>query len=418
MKQHIKWMGTILLVVFLTFSFLSCQNTPNVNEDGSYTITFVDYEGDIIQETTCFPNEACSITTPANPNNIGNRYFVRWSVWESEYANLAENTTIKPIYTLDNRVFVIANREVLFYSFFIMLGILTALMLGLREAKRMKVNQDALIDGFLWIVPVAILGARLWYVVFEWDQFIYGGFFPSILRALGFASGTLDFSTFGLSGLAIHGAFFTAIVCAYFYTKAKKINIYQILDLVAVGFIIAQVFGRWGNFFNQEAHGPLVGGITSGVANLSLEEQFNHLRYTIGLPEFIVNNMFIRQGFHSFSLEPLSGYYHPTFFYELFFNFIGFLIMLVLRRLRFIKFGELFSFYLIWYGANRIFIEILRTDPLTFVFLGITFRSAIVTSVLMIIGGIALSLWIRFKKHGEGYDTLPGFLVCPKKQSS
>ena len=407
-KSRKIFAGLIMLLLFITLSACQGDPLPTHNEDGSFTITFVDYDDSVLKTINCMPEVPCEITPPANPNNKENTYFVRWSVWPSSFDDIREHTTIKAIYTLDNRVFVIGDRSVLFYSFFIMLGILTALGLGLKEAKRMKINQDALIDGFLWIVPVSILGARLWYVVFELDQFVYGGFFPSLLRSLGFASGTLDFSTFGLSGLAIHGAFFTAVICTYFYARKKKIEMLQIIDLIAVGFIIAQVFGRWGNFFNQEAHGPIVGGLTNGTMNLSLEEQFHYLRYTIGLPEFIVNNMYIRQGLHGIGLEPFSAYYHPTFFYELFINFIGFGIMLVLRRVKQIRFGELFSFYLIWYGGNRIFIELLRTDPLTFELFGITFKSAIVTSVLMILGGVLLSVLIRLKWKRGGYDSLPG----------
>ncbi|MDP2425248.1 MAG: prolipoprotein diacylglyceryl transferase [Candidatus Izemoplasmatales bacterium] len=417
MKSIKLWM-TFLLIVIASFAVLSCASVPTTNPDNTFTVVFVDHDNTVLKTITCDVAEPCDIVPPANPNNKENTYFTRWSVFESDFDEIQSNTTIKAIYTLDNRVVVIGNRAILFYSFFIMLGIIAALFLGLKEAKRLNVNQDALIDGFLWIVPVAILGARLWYVAFELEQFVYGGFFPSVLRVLGFSSGTLDFSTFGLSGLAIHGAFFTAIVCAYFFTKKRKIDLLRVIDFIAIGFIIAQAFGRWGNFFNQEAHGPLVGGLTNNLANLSLKEQFEFLRYSVGLPEFVVNNMYIQAGFHSFATEPLTGFYHPTFFYEMFFNLIGFGIMLVLRRIPHIKFGEIFGFYLIWYGLNRIFIEILRTDPLTFVFLGITFRSAIVTSVLMILGGIALSLYIRLKLKGEGYDSVPGHFTCPRKKIS
>ena len=291
---------------------------------------------------------------------------------------------------------------------------MVALFLGLRECKRTGIKQDDLIDGFLWIVPVAILGARLWYVAFEPARFWYGGFFPLLLRTIGFSSGTLDFSSFGLAGLAIHGGFFTALICVYFYTKKRKIDVFKVLDVVAVGFIIAQAFGRWGNFFNQEAHGGIVGGMTNGVANLSIQEQYNFLRYTLNLPEFIVNNMYIVRGWHSITVEPLTGFYHPTFFYESSINLLGFFIMLFLRRIKKIHFGELMSFYLIWYGGLRIFIETMRTDPLVFEFLGMSFRTAIVTSVLMILAGIGLSLLIRLKFKGNTYETVPGYFGYKK----
>lgn len=409
----LSFLGLLFIGLILT----GCTNEPVTNGDGTFTITFYDQyaEEPTLKTITCNVGETCEIIAPATPDNKENAYFTRWSVWESQWDSIQENTTIEPIYTLDNRVVTIGDRSVVFYSFFIMTGIMVALGLGLREVKRTGIKQDDIIDGFLWIVPVSILGARLWYVVFEWDQFVYGEFFPSLLRVLGFSTGRLEFSSFGLSGLAIHGAFFVALICVLFYTKKRKMNLWKIVDVLAIGFIIAQAFGRWGNFFNQEAHGGLVGGITNGAANLSLEEQFNYLRYTIGIPEFIVNNMYITRGIGGFDVTPLTGYYHPTFFYESMFNVLGFAIMLILRRIKTVRFGELLSFYLIWYGALRIFIETMRTDPLTFTLFGLTLKSAIATSSLMILGGIGLSLFIRFKLKGETYATVPGYIEFKKK---
>lgn len=413
MNKYIK-VFLIIIAIFLTGSLGACQSNTGPATD-QYTVTFEDYDGTVLKTITCQVGDACDITPPAAPDNKENSYFTRWSMFESQYSSIDRDTVIKAIYTLDNRVITIGDRSVVFYSFFIITGIIVALLIGLRETDRIGLKRDDLLDGFLWIVPLSILGARLWYVVFEWNNFAYGGFFPSLLRILGFSSGTLDFSSFGLAGLAIHGAFVTAIICAYFYTKKRKIDIFKIIDIVAVGFIIAQAFGRWGNFFNQEAHGGLVGGITNGVANLTIEQQYNYLRYTLHLPEFIVNNMYITQGLHSLAVEPLTGFYHPTFFYESTINLIGFGIMLLLRRWKKIYFGELLSFYLIWYGGLRIFIETMRTDPLTFNFLGMTLKSAIVTSTLMIIAGIGLSVLIRTKRKGMTYGTVPGYFGYKKE---
>ncbi|MDD3477375.1 MAG: prolipoprotein diacylglyceryl transferase [Candidatus Izemoplasmatales bacterium] len=408
----------VLLALLMFFPLAGCQNDNVLQLGDPFTVTFVDKNGNVLDTFDCTVGEACDIvapTLPADTNVMDTVYFVRWSLWESEWANIQEDTVIHPIYTYSNVAISIGGRDIVFYSVFIMTGIAVALTLAIREAKRIGVKPDDLIDGFLWIVPVAILGARLWYVVFEWNSFFYGNdVFASILRALGFSSGTLDFSSFGLAGLAIHGAFVTAVICAYFYTKKRKIDIFKVLDLVAVGFIIAQAFGRWGNFFNLEAHGPIVGGMTDGVANLSLEEQYNFLRYTLHLPEFIVNNMYLLRGANGLAVEPLTGYYHPTFFYESMANLVGFAIMLVLRRIKKVHFGELLSFYLIWYGTVRIFIELLRTDPLTFELFGITFKSAIVTSSLMIILGVLLSIFVRTKRKGQDYSTVPGFFECKK----
>jgi len=393
----------LILILFMGVMLTSCNNTQE--ETGPYKITFVGLRGDILKEIDCQDPASCVIQAPENPGKIDGRYFTRWSVWPSDYSEISTDTTIKAIYTLDNRLISIGQRSVYFYSFFIITGIFTALGLAVRESKRVGVVKEDLIDGFIYIVPIAILGSRLWYVIFELDQFVYGGFFPSLLRIIGFSSGTLDFSQFGLAGLAIHGAFVIAVISAIIYTRKRKMDIFKVLDMVAIGFIIAQAFGRWGNFFNQEAHGGIVGGVTNGVMNLSTQEQFNFLRYTLHIPEFIVNNMYITRGLHSLAVEPYTGYYHPTFFYESSLNILGFMIMLVLRRWKKIHFGELLSFYLIWYGGVRIFIETMRTDPLTFEFLGMTLKSAIVTSVIMILLGVGNSLFVRLKRKGMDYST-------------
>lgn len=420
MKRLIK--ATLMILITISLSVLTgCRVQPTPPGE-PFTVTFVDENGDILKEITCISGEACEITPPTAPTtreNCSSCYFTRWDVFSEDFAALDRDTTIKPIYTLDNRVITIGGRSVVFYSFFIMMGIIVALFLGLREVKRHGMKSDDLIDGFLWIVPVAILGSRLWYVVFEWDQFAGGGFFPTLLRIIGFESGTLDFSRFGLSGLAIHGAFVTAVICAILYTRKRKIDLFVILDVVAVGFIIAQAFGRWGNFFNQEAHGYVVGGMTDNTPNMPiLKDQYDYLRHTLHLPNFIVNNMYIKAGLHGLAVEPVTGFYHPTFFYESTLNLIGFALMLVLRRLKKVYVGDLFALYLIWYGAVRIFIETMRTDPLTFTFFGIELKSAIVTSSLMILGGLLLGLFIRWKRKGKTYGTVPGVFDFSKKEKA
>lgn len=432
-----KTLKGILLAIMVIFSFtlFGCQAQEPQPGD-TYTITYEDYDGTVLKTVSCTVGQTCDVTPPANPNNKDNAYFTRWSVWPDQMSSINKDTVIKAIYTLDNRALTIGGRAILFYSVFIMTGIIVGLVLGLREVQRVGLKKDDLIDGFLWIVPVSILGARIWYVISAHASFWYGGFWPSFLRTIGFESGTLDFSRFGLAGLAIHGAFITAVICAFFFTRKRKIDIFKMLDVVAVGFIIAQAFGRWGNFFNQEAHGGLVGGAYYGTdsqwhAYLSLEQQYNYLKYTLHLPKFIVNNMYIIQNLHILNdgrvhllngvpvntTEILTGYYHPTFFYESTINLIGFGIMLILRRIKKVHFGEIFAFYLIWYGALRIFIETMRTDPLEFNFFGITLKTAIVTSAVMILLGIAFSVYIRKTRKGKDYSTVPGYFGYKKDQA-
>jgi len=415
MKKTIKILGAFAIIFALGFVLFGCTaGTGETNGDGTFTVTFVDYDGTVLKTQICDVGEVCALQPPANPDNKEDCHFTHWSVFSSEYDEIEANTTIKAVYTLNKNLITIGGRSIVWYSVLIMGGIMTAFLIGIREAKRLDISQDALIDGFLWIVPVAILGARLWYVAFEFESFyVAGDIGATLLKIIGFNDGVIN-GNFGLAGLAIHGAFFTAVVCAYFYARKRKINLLKVADLVGVGFLVAQTFGRWGNFLNQEAHGGVVGGMTEGLANWTFEQQYDFLRYTLHLPNFIVNNMYII-GSISNETQPITAFYHPTFFYELTLNWLGFFIALVLRRLKFVRIGELFSFYLVWYGGVRIFIESMRTDPLTYQIFGLELQAATTTSVLMILGAIALSLCIRLWWKGESYGTIPGHFELRKK---
>ncbi|HAQ56701.1 MAG TPA: prolipoprotein diacylglyceryl transferase [Acholeplasmatales bacterium] len=411
MKQRLIRIGIalgIILTVIIVFSVWDTTPTWKT-ADGAYAVTFVDYDGTVLKTIDCTAGEVCTITAPAKPDNKDNGYFTRWNLWESQWSEIDGNVTIKAVYTLDNRLAVIGGREIMFYSVFIMAGIMLALVFGLKEAKRTGLNKDDLIDGFLWIVPIAILGSRLWYVAFEWESFAYGGVWDTILHILGFSTGGDGAQFVGLSGLAIHGAFVFAAVSVTIYCRIRKISVWKVIDLVAVGFVFAQTFGRWGNFLNQEAHGGVIFDYVNGpLSSTQLEAQWSFLRNTLGIPEFIANNMYIIAGTHGSAVEPITAYYHPTFLYELMLNWVGFGVALVLRRLKGIRIGELMPFYLVWYGAVRIFIESMRTDPLVYDLFGLELQAATTTSVLMILGAVTLDLLIRFKWKTGSYGDIPG----------
>ncbi len=270
-----------------------------------------------------------------------------------------------------NNTIAIGPLTIYYYAVFILTGVLVALGLGLREGERLGIKKDYILDGLIIILPLAILGTRLWYVAFQWDQF--RGDLGRIFRL-------------SEGGLAIHGGFITAVIAAYIYTKVRNIDLFKAVDLMAPGFLVAQAIGRWGNFFNQEAHGFVIGQTSNGVPNLSLDNQRAFLSETLRLPDFITNNMYLRgpQGLN---------YYHPTFLYESLWNLLGFGIMLVLRRTKFLRSGELLAFYLIWYSVGRFMIESMRTDAL---FIGQTgLRIAQVISILMIVLGV---FWLVFTR--------------------
>ena len=172
-------------------------------------------------------------------------------------------------------------------------------------------------------------------------------------------------------GLAIHGALIGSIITAYVFTKKRNVSFWQVVDIAAPSLILGQAIGRWGNFMNQEAHG-------GEVTRAFLENLF--------LPEWIINQMYIN-----------GVYYHPTFLYESLWNILGFILLLVLRRVN-LRRGEIFLTYLIWYSIGRFFVEGLRTDSLM---LTEGIRMAQMISVVLIVGAIAVLIYRRVKGYAD-----------------
>jgi phosphatidylglycerol---prolipoprotein diacylglyceryl transferase len=204
---------------------------------------------------------------------------------------------------------------------------LIGLYLAIYEGKqRFKINPDFFMDLLLVGVPSAIIGARMYYVAFMWDDY---------------KDNLLDVFAIWEGGIAIYGALIGAIIGVVIYCKNKGYNFLRIADICAPSLIAGQMIGRWGNFVNQEAHGGPVA------------ETF--LRDKLHLPGFIVDQMNIG-----------GVFYHPTFLYESLWNLAGLLLLFWLRRRPFMKSGELFASYFIWYSIGRFFIEGIRTDSLAF----------------------------------------------------
>ncbi|REE55364.1 phosphatidylglycerol:prolipoprotein diacylglycerol transferase [Paenibacillus taihuensis] len=216
--------------------------------------------------------------------------------------------------------------QVHWYGIIIGFGALLGLMLAIREGKRFGISADFFMDLLLIGVPSALIGARAYYVAFEWSNYKNH---PSEIIAIWHG------------GIAIYGALIGAIIAAVIYTRRKGYDFWRIADFCAPGLITGQMIGRWGNFMNQEAHGGPV------------SESF--LRDTLHLPKFIVNQMFID-----------GQYYHPTFLYESLWSFTGLLVLLWLRRRSFLRAGELFMSYFVWYSLGRFYVEGVRTDSLVF----------------------------------------------------
>ena len=254
-----------------------------------------------------------------------------------------------------NRVaFNIFGFNVYYYSLCILLGVIVAYILITREGKKQGLPKEFISDLIFYTLIIGILGARVYYCVFNLDYYLAN---PSeILKIYN-------------GGLAIHGGVIAGIIFVYFYTKKKNVSFIKILDIVAPAVIIAQSFGRWGNFFNQEAHG----GITT----------YQNLK-NMHIPEFIINGMHIE-----------GKYYYPTFFFESIWCLIGFIILMIARKNKNLRKGFQIGFYFIWYGIGRFFIETLRTDSLMFFGLKI----AQIVSLIGIIIGIIIIVTNRNKKY-------------------
>ncbi|WP_052475893.1 prolipoprotein diacylglyceryl transferase [Cohnella kolymensis] len=222
--------------------------------------------------------------------------------------------------------FTLGPLPVHWYGIILGLGALAGLLLAIQEGKRFGVSADFFMDLLLFGVPSAILGARLYYVIFKWDYY---------------RSHPAEIVQIWQGGIAIYGALIGALICGFFYIRAKGYSFWRIADICAPSLLIGQMIGRWGNFVNQEAYGGPV------------EESF--LRNTLHLPDFIVNQMNVE-----------GTYHHPTFLYESLWSLLGLIILFILRRRRFMRAGELLITYFIWYSIGRFFIEALRTDSLAF----------------------------------------------------
>lgn len=254
-----------------------------------------------------------------------------------------------------NRVaFNIFGFNVYYYSLCILLGVIVAYILITREGKKQGLPKEFISDLIFYTLIIGILGTRVYYCVFNLDYYLAN---PSeILKIYN-------------GGLAIHGGVIAGLIFVYFYTKKKNISFIKILDIVAPAVIIAQSFGRWGNFFNQEAHG----GITT----------YQNLK-NMHIPEFIINGMHIE-----------GKYYYPTFFFESIWCLIGFIILMFVRRNKNLRKGFQIGFYFIWYGIGRFFIEVLRTDSLMF----FNLKIAQIVSLIGIIIGIIIIVTNRNKKY-------------------
>ncbi len=254
-------------------------------------------------------------------------------------------------------IFQVGAVAIRWYGLLIATAVLLGVTLSQYLAKRRHVNPELLGDLVVWLVLTAIPGARLYYVLFEWEQY---------------QQNPADIIAIWKGGIAIHGAIIAGVIAALIFARINKVSFWQLADLVTPSVILGQAIGRWGNFFNSEAFGSptdLPWKLYIPRANRPLE----YVNY---------------------------DYFHPTFLYESLWNLMvfGLLLFLFFRSLRSqapLKVGSLFLVYMVAYSSGRIWIEGLRTDSLMLGPLRIA-QFVSLAGILLGLGGLA---WLYLFKR-------------------
>ncbi|MEA4847059.1 MAG: prolipoprotein diacylglyceryl transferase [Clostridiaceae bacterium] len=241
---------------------------------------------------------------------------------------------------MDPVAFEIWGITIRWYGILLSAGIMAGILLAYYEAKRLGKDPEHIIDLALWCIPMAVVGARLYYVIFEWSY--YKGDIMKIINIRG-------------GGLAIHGALIAAVIAGYIFTRVKKLSFWETADITAPSIILGQAIGRWGNFVNAEAHG--------GPTDLPWGIMVDGIKV------------------------------HPTFLYESLWNIGVFIFLLIYRKKKKVD-GEVFLLYGILYSVGRFWIEGLRTDSL--MFMGM--RQAQIISIVIIAAFTALFVYRRKNK--------------------
>ena len=244
--------------------------------------------------------------------------------------------------------FTVFGKDIYWYGIIIALGFLLAVIYMMRRAPVFGLTQDDLLDEVLWAVPIGVICARLYYCIFYWELY---------------ADNPISILYIWEGGLAIYGGVIGGAITILVLSRVKKIPTGVMLDVAAMGVLIGQIFGRWGNFMNREAHGA-------------------------------VTDCFFKMG-----LMDASGavtYYHPTFLYESVWNLAGFIALHFLTKKRRFD-GQIMLSYLAWYGLGRVWIEGLRTDSLYLFGTGIRVSQLVAALCVVFAGGALAFILIRKK---------------------
>lgn len=293
-------------------------------------------------------------------------------------SGLSDNEIVFPKLGIDIHVnseaFTVFGATVTWYGVIITVGMLLAMIYGFSRMRSFGLDSDRAIDGVIGGVIGGILGARIYYIIFHWSE--YAGDWKAIFNIRN-------------GGLAIYGGIIGAMLIGSLICKLRKVRLLPMYDVTALGFLIGQAIGRWGNFTNHEAFGSntdSIFGMSSG-----------HIQ------------AWIRTHYADGSVvadQPV----HPCFFYESMWCLLGFVLLHIISK-KWRKFdGQIFLMYVVWYGAGRFFIESLRTDSL---YIG-TVKVSQALALVSVVAGIVLLLigFSRTKRMGTDYK-----LYCDTAES-
>lgn len=255
--------------------------------------------------------------------------------------------------------------KIAFYGMIIGIGMLAGLYMAQRDARRRGQDPELYLDFALYAIIFSIIGARLYYVIFDWELY---------------RDNPIEIFNLRAGGLAIYGGIIGAVLTLIVFTKIRKVSFFSMADSGCIGLITGQIIGRWGNFFNCEAFG----GYTDSLLAMRLKMSLVNPSM---ISQELLDHRIVENGVEYIQV-------HPTFLYESLWN-LGVLIFLLWYRKRKKFDGEILWMYLLGYGLGRAWIEGLRTDQLLFFGTGIPVSQAL--SMVLVAAASAVIIWKRSK---------------------
>lgn len=259
--------------------------------------------------------------------------------------------------------------DIAFYGLIIGIGVMLGAVISFREAKKTGQKVDDYIDLALFGVIFSIIGARIYYVVFQWDY--YKNHLDEIIR--------ID-----KGGLAIYGGIIAAVITCYIVSRVKKMSFWQMADTGCLGLITGQIIGRWGNFFNREAFG----GDTNGLFAMRIDTWDTDV--AVRVPEAVTY------------IDDANRYIQvqPTFLYESVGNLLVLILMMIFKKHKKYQ-GEVFLWYIFGYGIVRSVVEGMRTDQLLMPLTGLPVSQVLSIILVALSGTVLIYNRIRMKKKIE-----------------